>query len=207
VSQNRRHQYRVTVELPLRYRLVSGGDPIEGTTFDISAGGLALVTEHELEIPSRIAIELDVEHPPLSARVEGEVLHRQERDGVSFYGVSFRDLSQEQRAQLAKFVFTQAKLLGAGSEPAGRPKSPQAPYRPGAIETYLRTEDIPRGEAAKSFVDATMAAIIQLILEGDDAVANSYPQTDEMLAWHVQQQALRIARERARQAEGGSRAA
>jgi hypothetical protein len=199
MDKNRRRNYRLEIELPVVCTVLGAdeGDSFHATSFDLSAGGTALVTEQALELDTRLLLEMAFEDPPFELRVEGDVVHRQGREGRIQYGIMFRGLDPAEQTRITKFVFAEAKRRGIGSAPARVETKKRAERSQATLESLLREEDIPNREAPRTFVDAVIAATVQDILEGNAAIGRRYPETEEMLSYYVDQRARQILRERA----------
>ena len=97
---------RVDAELPVNYRMA--GYPVDffqGSTVDISAGGIGLRSQHEIDKDT--LLELEVEFPDSSLLQTTGLVTRSlpEKKGFYIIGIEFKDLSSNDQECVVKYVF------------------------------------------------------------------------------------------------------
>ncbi|WP_035556371.1 flagellar brake protein [Hippea sp. KM1] len=104
-----RENFRVPVLLEAKFYLFKKGKIVqaEGTILDISAGGVKLSTEVELEVRDRVLLEFSLGEYKLE-EVEAEVVRKAitGEKGINHYGLRFTDLSKDQEDKIIKFCIS-----------------------------------------------------------------------------------------------------
>jgi c-di-GMP-binding flagellar brake protein YcgR len=115
-SRQRRHHRRVDVSWPVTcYRINPNGLPGEGfaaQTVDLSAGGMAIVTDEPIFRPTRVAARLRLDGTELLVR--GVVVRVGSRDGRLMAALRFEGLDAVAQMAIARTVFRLARESGQG---------------------------------------------------------------------------------------------
>lgn len=115
---NQKREYvRLEVNLPLRFRIISGGDQsekqafIEGVTFDLSAGGMLFTTAHPLQSGQEIKIELDLPdlEPIFAMGRVVRVFEPRLKGETRRIAVEFVDISDAQKDRIFKYIFSKQR--------------------------------------------------------------------------------------------------
>jgi c-di-GMP-binding flagellar brake protein YcgR len=104
-----RENFRVPVLIETSFYVFKKGkiEKAKGTILDISAGGVKLSTDIDLEIRDRLFLEFDLGSTRLD-EIEAEVIRKAitGEEGVKHYGLHFTDLSKEQEDLIIKFCLS-----------------------------------------------------------------------------------------------------
>jgi c-di-GMP-binding flagellar brake protein YcgR len=115
-SRQRRHHRRVEVSWRVTcYRINDNGLPGEGfpaDTLDVSAGGIAIVTDEPIFRPTRVAVRLELDGTELLAR--GVVVRVGSREGRFMAALRFEGLDVSAQMAIARTVFRIARDSGQG---------------------------------------------------------------------------------------------
>jgi c-di-GMP-binding flagellar brake protein YcgR len=117
----RRKHKRLKIHLEVAYRIdrppfarISiGENEIEALALDLSEGGIAILTEHDIPVTSLLSIELFLGNPPhktgtktyeaikTKGKVRSNIVTEKGRHRL---GISFEELEEEDRTKVANFV-------------------------------------------------------------------------------------------------------
>lgn len=103
------------------------GTAVRGTILDMSSGGARIVASECPQVGETIAITLSVEDPELELVTSARVIRIADlsRPHHSIWAVAFENLSLDDQARLARFVFCEAArrrgLVPGDREPVERP--------------------------------------------------------------------------------------
>jgi len=104
-----RENFRVPVLIEASFYVFKKGkiEKAKGTILDISAGGVKLSTDIELEVRDKLYLEFDLGGTKLE-EIEAEVVRRAitGEEGVKHYGLRFVDLSKEEEDMIIKFCIS-----------------------------------------------------------------------------------------------------
>ncbi len=75
LGKERRKFPRITVELIVRYKLLTAAEQqVNAATKDISAGGVCLITREEIKVGTRVAMEIKFPRSPNPVLIQGQVM-------------------------------------------------------------------------------------------------------------------------------------
>jgi len=116
MERQRRHHRRVEAEWPITCHRITanglGGEPFAATTVDLSAGGMAIVTDEPIFRPTLIAVGLDM--AGLDLTVRGTVLRVGSSNGRLMAALQFDGLTVQEQIEIGRVVFREAKARGQG---------------------------------------------------------------------------------------------
>ncbi|AEA34451.1 flagellar brake protein [Hippea maritima] len=109
VKVEMRENFRVPTLIEAKFYLFKKGKIIQasGTILDISAGGVKLSADVELELRDKLLLEFELGNYKLE-EVEAEVVRKAitGEKGVNHYGLRFTDLTKEQEDKIIKFCIS-----------------------------------------------------------------------------------------------------
>ncbi|WP_026939479.1 flagellar brake protein [Hippea alviniae] len=104
-----RENFRVPVLIEASFYAFKNGkiEKAKGTILDISAGGVRLSTDIELEVRDKLYLEFDLGGTKLE-EIEAEVVRKAitGEEGVNHYGLRFTDLSKDEEDMIIKFCLS-----------------------------------------------------------------------------------------------------
>jgi c-di-GMP-binding flagellar brake protein YcgR len=101
------------IDRPPFARICMEDKEIEAIALDLSEGGLAILTKHDIPVLSLLSIELmldKVDHKAYlksyeSIKTKGEVRSNiLTKEGKHHLGISFKDINEEDKSKIAKFI-------------------------------------------------------------------------------------------------------
>ena len=102
-TEETRQFIRHPTDIPIRWRIEQIAVPGKEHLKDISTGGLAFVSQCEVQVGSVIEVNIPIEHPEIS--VKGEVVWCKGTDEGSFeVGVRFVDATERFRMRMVEQV-------------------------------------------------------------------------------------------------------
>jgi PilZ domain-containing protein len=115
-AERRRH-FRVEGEWPVRVDAVEHGGAVtsfDGTAFNISMSGVLLeaAVDANLWVNKQLVLHLPGEAGPVAAYVRRFIDYGEGGRTHTRWGIEFADLTVEQRARWARYVFGEANRLG-----------------------------------------------------------------------------------------------
>ena len=112
--EQQRHHFRVAGEWPVVCHRITTegllGQPFAGTTVDVSAGGVLMVTDELLYRPTKIAMLLDMVEPRLVVR--GTIVRAGGRNGRHLCAMRFDNADAATIFKITRFVFRETKQRG-----------------------------------------------------------------------------------------------
>ena len=101
-----RENFRVPVLIETQFYVFKGGkiEKSSGTILDISAGGVKLSTDLDLDVRDKLFMDFELGNRKLE-EIEAEVVRKAitGEEGVKHYGLRFTDLTKEQEDAIIKF--------------------------------------------------------------------------------------------------------
>src|SRR4051812_39281445 len=116
-GNEKRRRFRVLTDRPLIWtpiELIEAREFFQGRAVDISASGMAFISDRPIFVGHRVAVLLQSEEPPLQFAGRARVIRCRERDGQYVCAIQFEGLSDETQASMTRFVLAEAKRLGQG---------------------------------------------------------------------------------------------
>jgi c-di-GMP-binding flagellar brake protein YcgR len=106
--EERRRYQRVAYFCPLRLTVLPGGQTVSCNSFDISRGGVGLVTNVHLERGQSVLIHFQVHnkrHEAVEADVQGKVAYTRSDEGGNVIGIEFlEDVRESTQPVLAQIL-------------------------------------------------------------------------------------------------------
>ena len=108
-----RSELRFPRKLPVRVE-IAGGEPVEGHSLDISAGGLSIALQEQLEVPCNAIIKiklLNKKKDPVIVSLSSRLLRRLvDNDDRNCYAVAFRKGQSQERLELSRWLADQLRM-------------------------------------------------------------------------------------------------
>lgn len=101
------------VDKPIKVKMLVGKEEVEAAILDLSEGGISILTEYNIPAYTHLSIEFMLYRLEkatnfklyASLRVKGEVKYSFASEGNKYrLGVCFKDLDDESKSMIAKFV-------------------------------------------------------------------------------------------------------
>jgi c-di-GMP-binding flagellar brake protein YcgR len=142
-ESQRRHHRRVEAAWPVTcWRIADNGlpgEPFVAETVDLSAGGMAMVTDEPIFRPTRVLIQLKA--AGLDMVMRGVVVRVGSHNGRLLAALRFEGLDREAKAAIVRMVFREAQTRGQGSRTV----------RPGDVRWW---HDRPRDDSSPEAAEA-----------------------------------------------------
>lgn len=110
-KKQRRDNYRLPISLDLTYTLLPKEiTEYEGSTLDISVGGMLMETYENIYQTKNIKLKVDIEDKIYE--IKSYIVKKRENfsNGKYFYHVKFEGLSNKQKNEISRFIFDNRKM-------------------------------------------------------------------------------------------------
>ncbi|MFH1360806.1 MAG: PilZ domain-containing protein [Candidatus Omnitrophota bacterium] len=112
VFEERRKFLRLNINVDIKYAVLPSSDNHSGSSRNISAGGICIITHEELLPGDRLKLDISLPDDPSMIQTIGQVVWTKTfsiaGEGKNRYdvGVEFIDISDEERGKIKKYVFS-----------------------------------------------------------------------------------------------------